>query len=88
MKSEANAGSTAVRSWVQGRRVWVELSDQRVLSFPAKKYRLLARAPAAALAKVKLRLKGRALRWESLDEDIWVDDVVRGRFPRAKKQVA
>jgi len=27
-------------------------------------------------------LQGRALRWESLDEDIWIDDAVAGRFPR------
>ena len=26
-----------------------------------------------------------ALRWEELDEDIWVDDAVQGRFPTAKK---
>jgi len=28
------------------------------------------------------------LRWEELDEDIWVDDAVSGRFPRAKEFVA
>ena len=33
------------------------------------------------LEKVSLRVQGRALRWEELDEDIWVDDAVQGRFP-------
>jgi len=31
---------------------------------------LLANAAPAQLAKVKLRLRGLALRWEELDEDI------------------
>ena len=55
-------------------RVWLELSDQRMLSFPAAKFPLLARAAPEELAKVSLRLQGRALRWESLDEDILVED--------------
>ena len=32
-----------------------------------------------------LRLHGRALRWEALDEDILVEDVVAGRFPRLSR---
>jgi hypothetical protein len=39
------------------------------------------------LEKVNLRLNGLALRWEELDEDIWVDDAVCGRCPRDKKLV-
>jgi hypothetical protein len=31
---------------------------------------------------LQLRLHGLALRWEELDEDIWVDDAVCGRFPK------
>jgi hypothetical protein len=77
-----------VRCWVEGRRVWLELSDQRMLSFPAAKFPLLANANQEELAKVTLRLQGRALRWESLDEDIWVEDAVVGRFPRPTQAVA
>jgi len=55
------------------------------VSFPAAKYPLLAEAPQELLEKVLLRVQGRALRWEELDEDIWVDDAVQGRFPTAKK---
>lgn len=57
-------------------------------SFPAEKFPLLANATQEELAKVTLRLQGRALRWESLDEDIWVDDAVTGRFPRPSQAVA
>jgi hypothetical protein len=78
----------ATRCWIEGRRVCLELSDQRVVSFPASKYPLLAEAPEAALAKVQLRLGGCALRWESLDEDIWIEDAVAGRFPRPRHAVA
>jgi len=60
----------------------LELADGRFMSLPVAKFPLLANAPDDLLQKVKLRLNGRALRWEELDEDIWVDDAVCGRFPR------
>ncbi len=85
---EASKASTALRCWVDGRRVWLELADQRLVSFPAAKYPLLAKAPQELLEKVRVRLQGRALRWEELDEDIWVDDAVYGRFPRTKSAAA
>ncbi len=69
---------------VENRRICLELADGRMVSFPATKYPLLANAPQNLLEKVKLRLNGLALRWEELDEDIWVDDAVCGRFPAPK----
>ncbi len=71
-----------IRCWVEGRRIWLELDDQRMVSFPAARYPLLADAPQELLEKIRLRVQGRALRWEELDEDIWVDDAAHGRFPR------
>jgi hypothetical protein len=88
MEDKAQSSATAVRCWIEGRRVWLELSDQRILSFPAAKYPLLAGASPEDLTKVTLRLQGRALRWESLDEDIWVEDAVAGRFPRPSRSMA
>jgi len=82
MEDKAASPACALRCWTEGRRVWLELSDQRLVSFPATKYPLLAEAPQALLEKAKLRLQGLALRWEELDEDIWVDDAVHGRFPQ------
>jgi hypothetical protein len=73
-----------IRCWVEGRRVWLELDDQRLVSFPAARYPRLADAPQNLLEAVKLRVQGRALRWEELDEDILVDDAAHGRFPRPK----
>ena len=80
MKTE----TAATRCWIEGRRVCLELADGRLVSFPAAKYPLLAKAPQKLLEKVTLRLNGLALRWEELDEDIWVDDAVCGRFPRQR----
>ncbi len=75
--------SAALRCWIEGRRIWLELDDQRLVSFPATRYPLLAAASPVELAKVQLRLNGLALRWDELDEDIRVDDAVQGRFPRS-----
>jgi hypothetical protein len=88
MPAEANTTAAAVRCWIEGRRVWLELDDQRIVSFPAAKYPLLAGAPQELLEKMRLRVQGRALRWEELDEDIWVEDAVQGRFPQAKAVAA
>lgn len=78
-KAEA-AEPAAVRAWAERRRVFVELTDGRIVSFPADRFRLLAKASEAELKAVKLRLHGHALRWENLDEDITVSGVVAGRF--------
>ena len=87
MASESSTSAIAVRCWIESRRVCLELSDERVVSFPAAKFPLLANATQEDLAKVEIRVQGRALRWESLDEDIWVGDLVAGRFPRGTQAV-
>lgn len=81
---EATPATTALRCWVEDRRIWLKLADQRLLSFPAHKYPLLADAPQEFLENVRLRVQGRVLHWEELEEDIWVDDIVHGRFPEER----
>ena len=70
----------AVRAWVEERRVFVELSDERVISFPASRFSRLKDAPDDRLARVKVEVDGYALRWDELDEDITVPGIVAGRF--------
>ncbi|NDC54459.1 MAG: DUF2442 domain-containing protein [Planctomycetia bacterium] len=70
----------ATRVWTEGRMVFVELTDQRIVGFPANRFRRLRDASEAELAGVRLEVGGTALRWESLDEDISVEGVVSGRF--------
>ena len=70
----------AVRVWTEKRMVYVELTDGRVIGFPADRFKILKNANEEQLKKVTIRLNGYALRWESLDEDITVPGIVEGRF--------
>lgn len=76
----AVAEPAAIRVWVEGRMVFLELSDGRVLGFPANRFRRLREATTDQLQKVTLEVNGFALRWEELDEDITVPGIVAGRF--------
>ncbi len=69
-----------LRVWTQRRIVFVELTDGRQIGCPVDRFRILAAASDAQIAKVVLRLDGTALRWEELDEDITVRGIVEGRF--------
>lgn len=70
----------AVRVWVDERMVFLELTDGRIVGFPANRFQRLKDATTEELQKVSLELDGYALRWEELDEDITVPGVVAGRF--------
>ena len=76
----------AQRCWIQGRRIYLEINDRRSVSFPASKYAALASASQSDLEKIQLHAAGCTIRWESLNEEIAVDDVANNRFfhtPRA-----
>ncbi len=70
----------AVRVWVNNRTVWVALEDGRTVGFPAGKFRLLRNATQEALARVKIEARGKALRWDELDEDLTVEGILAGRW--------
>jgi len=70
----------AIRVWVESRTVFLELTDGRIIGFPADRFLILKAATDEQLKEVTLRLDGYALRWESLDEDITVPGVVAGNF--------
>ena len=70
----------AIRAWVEGRMVFLELSDGRIVGFPASRFRRLKDASDELLQRVKVELDGYALRWEELDEDITMPGVVAGHF--------
>ena len=79
-ESALQAESAAIRVWVDGRTVYLELVDGRIFGFPADRFRILKGASDAELQEVRLELNGHALRWEKLDEDITVPGVVAGHF--------
>jgi hypothetical protein len=70
----------ALRAWVERRMVFIELTDGRIVGFPAARFTRLKAASNEDLAKVKIELNGHALRWEEIDEDLTVLGVLSGRF--------
>ena len=71
---------TAIKAWAEGRKIYLELTDGRIIGFPADRFKILKQASTSELKEVELRLNGFALRWENLDEDITVPGVVAGNF--------
>ena len=80
VKYPVTAEPTALKVWVEGRIIYLELTDGRIFGFPADRFKILKRASTEELKEVRLRLNGFALRWENLDEDITVPGVVAGNF--------
>lgn len=70
----------AERAWAEQRIIFIELTDGRIIGFPADRFRILKQATEEQLKEVTLRLNGYALRWENVDEDITVPGVVAGHF--------
>ncbi|QDV90110.1 hypothetical protein RAS2_11870 [Phycisphaerae bacterium RAS2] len=79
--STSGIGSAkAVRAWIEGRKVHAELDDGREIAFPADRFRRLRDATDEQLRAVQIEARGRALRWEELDEDLTIDGVLAGRW--------
>ena len=70
----------AIRAWAEKRTIYIELTDGRIIGFPADRFKILSKATEEQLKEVSLRLNGFALCWESLDEDITVPGIVAGNF--------
>jgi len=79
-KPSVSAEPAALRAWAEKRMVYVELTDGRIVGFPAIRFTRLKSATDHQLSQVKVELNGRALRWEEIDEDITVPGIVAGRF--------
>jgi len=79
-EKQVSVEPAAIRAWVENRMIFVELTDGRLIGFPADRFKILKNATDEQLKEVKIRLNGYALRWESLDEDITVPGIVAGKF--------
>ena len=77
VEKDVEVEPAAIRAWAEGRMIFVELTDSRIIGFPASRFKILKNATDEQLKEVTVRLNGYALRWESLDEDI----TVRGSSP-------
>lgn len=80
IEKELSIEPAAIKAWTEGRKVFIELTDGRVVGFPADRFRILKAATDEQLNAVQVRLNGYALRWEELDEDITVPGIVAGNF--------
>ncbi|MFV2069636.1 MAG: DUF2442 domain-containing protein [Pirellulales bacterium] len=87
-ESALQAEPAAVRVWVDGRTVYLEVVDGPIFGFPADRFRVLSRASDADLQAVCLELNGHALHWEKLDEDITVPGVVAEHFETGQRSEA
>ena len=70
----------AIRAWAEKRMIYLELTDGRIVGFPADRFEILSQASENQLKKVQVEVSGYALRWEELDKDLTVTGVVAGRF--------
>jgi len=70
----------AIRVWVEKRLIFIELTDGRIVGFPADRFKILKAASDEQLKEVKLRSNGFALRWDNLDEDITISGIIEGNF--------
>lgn len=68
-----NIDPIAIKAWVENRIVYVELTDGRIVGFPADRFVILSKASEDQLKKVEIELGGHALRWEELDEDLTIN---------------
>jgi hypothetical protein len=82
-ETSVSAEPAAIRAWAENRMVYVELTDGRIVGFPAARFTRLRAATDQQLGQVKVELNGYALRWEEIDEDITVPGIVAGRFQLA-----
>lgn len=73
-------GVRAIRAWIDGRKVRVELEDGREIAFLADRFRRLRDATDEQLREMRIEARGRALRWETLDEDLTIDGVLAARW--------
>src|SRR3990172_2102828 len=76
-----SAPARALRAWCERGTVWIELADGRQVGVPTMKFPRLRNASDQDLAKVRVEARGKALRWEELDEDLLVEGIVGGRSP-------
>jgi hypothetical protein len=78
--SSVSAEPAAVRAWTEKRMIYVELTDGRIVGFPAARFKRLKAATDEQLKQMTVELDGYALRWDEIDEDITVPGIVAGRF--------
>lgn len=74
--------------WFENERMYMLADDDKVYSRPLEAFPLLKEADDTARNKFKICLKGRALRWEELDEDIHISSFSEEQEPQYDNEIA
>jgi DUF971 family protein len=53
----------ALKVWAEKRMIYFELTDGRIVGFPADRFRILSQASEKQLKAVQIEVGGYALRW-------------------------
>ncbi|MBI3814569.1 MAG: DUF2442 domain-containing protein [Nitrospinae bacterium] len=62
IEKDVSVEPTAIRAWAEGRTIYIELTDGRIIGFPEDRFKILKNATDEQLKEVTLRLDGYALR--------------------------
>lgn len=74
--------------WFESERIYMLSSEDKVYSRPLEAFPLLEDATDAQRAAYKVVLRGEALRWEALDEDIHISSFYEEKEPEYNNEVA
>lgn len=72
------ADPVAVRAWCDEDKLWVELSDGRLLGTPLGFYPRLLHGTPEQRAHLEMSGGGTALHWDEIDEDLSVAGLLAG----------
>ena len=73
------ADPAAVRAWCDDEKLWIELSDGRLLGVPLGFFPRLLHAALDERNRLEISGGGRSLHWDHLDEDIGVAGLLAGQ---------
>lgn len=74
--------------WFEGQRIYMLSSDDKVYSRPLEAFPLLKEATDTQRSDFKIVLRGTALRWDDLDEDIHISSFYEEKEPEYNNEIA
>ncbi len=72
----------AQKIWFDDYNMWIMFTDSRQLSVPLAYFPRLHNATVEQLNKVVISSGGIGLHWDELDEDIYVPNLLLGRYAK------
>lgn len=79
---------TIKSAWFENERIYMMSDEDRVYSRPLEAFPILKEADDRERKNFRICLKGTALRWDSLDEDIHISSFHKDEEPTCNNEVA